>query len=51
VSEKLKWFMNGSFSDVEMEPELMWNFKIDATEPWGLLDDLTLDNVLPPNTL
>ncbi|KAK7401953.1 hypothetical protein VNO78_13846 [Psophocarpus tetragonolobus] len=47
VSEKLKWFVNGSFSDIEMEPEL-WDFDIGAAETWGLLD-LTLDNGLPPN--
>ncbi|CAJ1956600.1 unnamed protein product [Sphenostylis stenocarpa] len=44
VSEKLKWFVNGSISDVEMEPEL-WNSEIAAT----LLLDPTLDNGLPLN--
>ncbi|TKY48875.1 Transcription factor bHLH36 [Spatholobus suberectus] len=49
VSERLKWFVNGSISDVEMEPEL-WDFEIGTAETWGLLD-LTVDKGLPSNPL
>ncbi|TKY48874.1 Transcription factor bHLH36 [Spatholobus suberectus] len=49
VSKRLKRFVNGSISDVEIEPEL-WNLVIDTSEAWRLLDP-TIDNCFPPNPL
>ncbi|RDX61006.1 Transcription factor bHLH162 [Mucuna pruriens] len=51
VSEKLKRFVNGSVSDVEMELEFsdLWDFEIGTTDAWRLLDPTILDICLPPN--
>ncbi|BAT92295.1 hypothetical protein LR48_Vigan05g148000 [Vigna angularis] len=48
VSEKLKWFLNGSISNEEMEPGMLWGSEIGATLPWVLLDP-TPHNALQPN--
>ncbi|KAK2381130.1 hypothetical protein P8452_37197 [Trifolium repens] len=36
VSERLKRFVNGSSSDVEMQPDDLWDFEIE-TDLWGLI--------------
>ncbi|CAJ2642285.1 transcription factor bHLH162-like [Trifolium pratense] len=36
VSERLKRFVNGSCSDVKMQPDELWDFEI-GTDLWGLI--------------
>ncbi|XP_014491691.2 transcription factor bHLH162 [Vigna radiata var. radiata] len=48
VSEKLKWFLNGSICNEEVEPGMLWGSEIGATLPW-VLRDPTPHNALQPN--
>ncbi|KAL2331690.1 hypothetical protein Fmac_019271 [Flemingia macrophylla] len=50
VREKLKWFVNGSTSDMEMDSEL-GDFEIETAEMWEILTTLDTNECLPPNLL
>jgi len=47
VSEKLKWIVNGYFSDVQKDPEF-WDSGIAITDYTRVLLNPTLDTGLPP---
>ncbi|KAL2331685.1 hypothetical protein Fmac_019266 [Flemingia macrophylla] len=50
VSEKLKRFVHGSISDMEMESEL-GDFEIGTADLWEILTTLDTNEGLPPNLL